>query len=243
MVFSPVDSGLLDHLVLTDTVREAVSVWAAQARQRPNRVPCLLLAGEQGSGRAALARAAVSAAGYALLAAGLDSSNPEEGLRMARRESRWYQAALLLECRPELKRPWSAIWRALAPVKHPLLVSLPPEAAEAAVSAAPFETALITIGEPGLMLRRQLWRQALPPGAKLEPGAVERHFAKNTRNAGKQFLLQPGPCGPGGSTGASGPAPSAAGRTPHDPKNPPSRGANRGQGIHGRSGPKTGLPL
>ena len=200
IVISPVEPALIDRLVLPGAIREAVAIWAAEVRQRPGAAPCLLLAGAKGSGRNTLARAAVSAAGRSLITMKPDPSKLEEHLRTARRDTCWYQAALLLEI-ADAKTTWADVWRSIEAVEHPLLVSLPPNAAEEAASAAPFDTALITIEEPDLMRRRLLWQRTLPPGVALEPEAVDTlassfrfnpgRMAQVVRRAQSDLRLQP----------------------------------------------------
>ena len=92
-------------------------------------------------------------------------------LRTARREARWYQAALLLEAQNN-KTDWLTIWNAVAGTQCPLLVSLPPDATEEAAHAAPFDTTLITLEEPAPSLRRQLWQKMSPQGLELETDVV-----------------------------------------------------------------------
>lgn len=178
-VYSPVEIGLLDRLVLSDPVREATTVWADEVRARSHQMPCLLIAGSLGSGRATLAHAGASAAGLPLVKLTLEASTLEDDLRRARREARWHQAALLLQA-TDVSIAWSTVWTGVDNVQRALLVSLPPNAAEAAAQAAPFKTTLITLEEPDATLRRQLWETMSPPGVDLDP-AVAAMLASSFR--------------------------------------------------------------
>lgn len=158
-------------MILSDSVKNAATIWASEARAQPQDVPSLLIAGLPDSGRTTFARAAASAAGLSLVELTLDVSILEKYLRTARHEARWYQAALLLEAQNN-KTDWPTVWNAVAGSQCLLLVSLPPDATEEAAHAVLFDTTLITLEEPDPSLRRQLWQKMSPQCLERETDVV-----------------------------------------------------------------------
>jgi len=219
----PIEVGLLDRLVLPDAIRDATAIWAGEARDRPDRVPCLLIAGATGSGRATLAHAAASATGLPLIRKTLDTSTLEDDLREARREARWHQAALLLVV-SEATIAWATVWNAVANTQRPLLVSLPTDAAEEAGEAAPFDTTFITLGEPDGALRCRLWKAMAPR---------YRARATSSRNTGEQLSLQPGAYRGGVPTRPSRAAATPTRRAPPDGPDAACRRAGSRANLHG----------
>lgn len=195
-----VEMGLAERLVLPTSQREALTVWAATMRQSREASPILILAGARGSGRTTMARAVAAEAGLPLIAVELDRGELPERLRLARREARWFGAALLLHTdNPE--QNWHLFWQELRGTACPLLVAIPEMGAAAAAHLAPRTAGLISLAEPDLAQRRQLWQTLLPPTVDLaddspEVLAASFHFNPGrilavSRRAQADLLLRP----------------------------------------------------
>ncbi len=177
------EPGLLERLELSAAVREAATLWAENARRRPAPPSHLLLAGSGGSGRATLAHGLASAAGLPLLAVRLTRETQDQILRIARRDARWFGAALLLKIAGD-ELEWAQLWYAITTLELPVLVSLSHETEEEAARNAPEQTALIELGEPDSGLRERLWR-ALPQGFEQDEASVEALAARFRFNPGR----------------------------------------------------------
>lgn len=170
--FFPVEMGLINRLILTAPIRQALTVWAAESRAGSPDPPPLILAGTPGSGRTAMARAAAAAAGLPLVAVHLDRGELPELLRLARREARWFKAALLLRTdNPD--QNWQPFWEELRQTAYPLLLAVPLAAPAAAAALAPRPANLVCLPEPDLDQRRRLWQALLPPTVDLADDAAE----------------------------------------------------------------------
>ncbi|MEJ7813235.1 MAG: AAA family ATPase [Gemmatimonadaceae bacterium] len=164
----PPAPGRLAALVLDDDVRERVAQWGAAARRRAPGLPALIIAGASGSGRRALAHAAVSETARALVSADLRA--PEEiaeVARAARREARWHDAAIALHVRLPADTPvdWRAIWRELEGSARPLVVTVPAAVADAAAASLREEPIVVRLAPAEREARARLWRALLPPGS------------------------------------------------------------------------------
>jgi AAA+ superfamily predicted ATPase len=161
------DRGLWQRLVVAEELRAPAAAWVESLRQDGRGRP-LLLAGGPGSGRATAARALVGEAGLPLVV--VDGEPNPERLRTARREARWYGAALLLRVAggaPPSNVDWANLWGQLNDWRRPLLLAVAPDVVEPAAAAAPVEPAVLTLGDPGPELRVRLWQAFLPPGEPL----------------------------------------------------------------------------
>jgi AAA+ superfamily predicted ATPase len=170
--FFPAELGLLQRLVLEESLRQRLAAWGETKRQgRP--APPLLFHGAPGSGRRTAARAAASEAGLPLVVAEVSADNLTEKLRAARREARWHGAALLLRVdaagvgSPPAAFDWRALWAGSIDPSRPLFLALETASIEDATSAAPGEPGVLHIPEPETRERARLWQVLLPPGERL----------------------------------------------------------------------------
>ena len=182
-VFAP-NPGLLDRLVLDETMRESAAQWADAARRGARAAAPLLIAGGRGSGGTALAHAVVSVTGKRLVTVASDATRLEETIRVGRRESRWHDAALSLEWREGSPSSlnWGTVWRELQTVAGPLVMTLPPALVEQAAAKAPREPLVLQLPMPAPAQRARIWRIMLPPGATLSPQDID-HLAARFRFA------------------------------------------------------------
>lgn len=173
----------LERLVLGGAARARLAQWAEPLRRREVPPPLLLL-GAPGSGRSTAARAALAASGVPLVTASIDPADGPRRLRIARREARWYGAALLLELPdgPLGAAEALALGTILRGAARPIICT-------SSADSAPDLTALlggrepfvVRIEEPGFGERARLWQALLPRGVELpleelEPLAAQFPF-------------------------------------------------------------------
>ena len=169
--FYPIEMGLLDRLVLPAAQREAMTVWAGRARRRESEPHPLLFVGRRGSGRATLARAAAFAAGLDLIAFRLSAPNLTDLLTSARRDARWFGAAVLMVLTgPDIR--WHALWSTVADIQTPVMISVTPDLEHAALDGAPPTVNPMQINTPDASQRQQLWRHLMPREKELNPEAA-----------------------------------------------------------------------
>jgi AAA+ superfamily predicted ATPase len=198
------EPGLVDRLVLEGPVRDRLLAWAEAPRRGLPPRP-LLLSGVPGTGRTSAARAAAVAAGLSLVSVQAPANQLPERLRTARREARWYGAALLVQVGPGSHPDgpdWGAVWGELAGLKAPPLITLLPEAVEGAAAAAPEEPVVVPLAEPGTALRARLWAALLPPGVRIDEADLDAlagrflfgpgRVARAVRRAVAEVSLLPG---------------------------------------------------
>jgi hypothetical protein len=198
----PPESGLLRRLVIEESLRVRLAAWGEARRQR-QPAPPLFLHGAAGSGRATAAHAAISEAGLPLVTVALTAETLADGLRAARREARWHDAAILFRIAPAPGSAfdWRALWAGLVGVTRPIVLTLPSEAVEEAATRAPEEPTTLAVPEPGSFLRGGLWRVLLPAGARLEEGELTAlagrfrfnpgRIARAVRRATAEIALEP----------------------------------------------------
>lgn len=178
----PAEAGSLERLVLAEPVRERLSQWSLNLRER-RTVPVLVVAGSAGSGKTTAAVAACGEAGLAVVEVRAVAEALDARLRLARREARWYNAALLvkIESHAAEAMDWRVLWQGIQQVRTPILLELDSRTVEAAAASAPQEPVVISLEEPGLELRIRMWQSLLPRGepfelSKLEPLAAAFRF-------------------------------------------------------------------
>ncbi len=181
-----VDLGLLGRLVLDDPTRSRLATWATSARRGEGPVSPLILVGPPGRGRSTVARGVVAEIGLPLVTVELEAAERLDRLKIARRESRWYGAALLLKLpdRPQGPFDWREIWAGLAEVRAPLLLAVPEDLVEPASAASLREPAVVRLEEPGVALRARLWRALLPRGEPIEDEVLDTLAARFRFSAG-----------------------------------------------------------
>ena len=197
------EPGLLPRLVMDESLRGSLVAWSEARRQR-QPAPPLLLHGAAGSGRATAARAATSEAGLPLVTVAVTPDTLADGLRAARREARWHDAAVLLRVAPTpagSPLAWGVLWAGLATVTRPVILALSSEAVEEAAALAPEEPTILPVPEPEPFLRAGLWRALLPAGARLEEGELTAlagrfrfnpgRIARAIRRATAELALEP----------------------------------------------------
>jgi hypothetical protein len=163
------DPDLLARLVLQDDGAR-IERWAASPSQP------LLLAGARGSGRETLARAAAGRVGASLLSFALRAG--DDTAAIARRDSRWYDAAVLLSTNDESSIDWRAVWSSLSTVARPVIIALPSSEVERAADACATPPTIVRLGSPAPEQRRKLWRVLTPPSiADAEVDALAARFA------------------------------------------------------------------
>jgi hypothetical protein len=173
-----VDSGLLARLVLDEQAARRLTVWSNELRANRSAPP-LIIAGAAGNGRSTAARAAFFAAGYSMVQVDVAPDNALDRLRIARREARWHDAALVVRAAESSTPPWDwgVLWRALDSTR-PIALVLQDDHASAAAAAAPVEPALISLEEPGVALRTRLWPLLLPRGDSIPETEVAELAAR-----------------------------------------------------------------
>jgi SpoVK/Ycf46/Vps4 family AAA+-type ATPase len=169
------EAGSLERLVLAEPVRERLSQWSLNLRER-RTVPVLVVAGSAGSGKTTAAVAACGEAGLAVVEVRAVAEALDARLRLARREARWYDAALLVKIDPQAAESmdWRVLWKGIQQVRTPLLLELDSRTVEAAAAPAPHEPVVVALEEPGLELRIRMWQSLLPRGEQFELSELER---------------------------------------------------------------------
>ena len=198
--FFPVEPGLLDRLVLSADLRKAIAAWSDRLRKRAGKSQTLLLIGSPGSGRATLARAALSAAGRHMIAVRISADNPDAALTIARRDARWYEAGVLIEVNiPDIR--WRAVWSNVSAIQGPVMIAVTPDIEHIALKGAPKNASRLSIEPPDAGLRKRLWQSLAPPGENMaedtaaelatlfrfEPGRIDQTIQR----ARADLALQP----------------------------------------------------
>jgi hypothetical protein len=178
---------LLNGLVLAASTRDGLAAWAA-ATQRPDTTRPLILVGLDGAGRRTAACGIAGALGWKLLVTEVSEAQIAQGLRAARREARWHDAALLL--RPiasdvSARIDWHQLWDGLTSLRLPPMIATTPEHAEALAAAASVEPVIVMFPEPSLTERVALWRALLPTQPSLPADVTDRLAANFRFNPGR----------------------------------------------------------
>jgi hypothetical protein len=180
------EPGALARLVIDDDVRRSAASWAGRAGRRTGpSAPPLVVTGASGSGRVALARAALAEAGLPATVLEIHAgATVADRLMVGRREARWGDAALIVEvCAPfATDAEWEALWRGLTAGAGPVALVVTPEAVDRVVATAPAPPVLLRIGRPSLAMRAALWRALVPTG--LGDAEVDQLAARFTFGAG-----------------------------------------------------------
>lgn len=179
-----VHSDLLQRMVVSKSIHDRVSVWSGSIRKSAEKAPLMILSGMEGSGRRTLAHAALSAAGLAMLDIDIIKDTLESQLQAARRDIRWYNAALLIRS-ANRDMPWRELWSHIDNLHLPVIVSLTPEALEAATQHLNKPHIIIELPEPDRETRRQLWHNYLPSGSDIDADSLDALAANFKFNAGR----------------------------------------------------------
>jgi SpoVK/Ycf46/Vps4 family AAA+-type ATPase len=179
-----VQMDLLQQLILSKPIHDRVSVWSSNIRKAADKAPLMILAGLEGSGRRTLAHAALSAAGLAMLDIDISEDGLESQLQAARRDIRWYNAALLINSVDE-NMPWRTLWSHVEQLHLPVIVSLTPDALETATQSINKPHIIIELLEPDRETRRQLWHTHLPSGSDIDTDSLDALAANFKFNAGR----------------------------------------------------------
>ena len=150
----------LEDVVVGRPQRAALRRWAAGLRDG-ERVPPLVLAGRDGSGRATAAQAAAGDAGRPLVKLNWAPDQPEQ-LGVAAREAMWQGTTLLVRVAGGTREAEVAgLWAALAAWDVPLALAVPPELIESTCAAAPREPVVVSLETPSVTQRERLWTHLL----------------------------------------------------------------------------------
>ncbi len=180
------NSGLLDRLVLDEPFRQKLRAWGRAIRQRDTVRP-LIVHGMPGSGRTTAACAAASEAGLPTIAVPVSGDRLVDSLRLARRECRWHEAAVLLQVSAGEPKSveWSQLWSEMADLLRPIILEVSDTVAPDAAAAAPKDLVVIGLREPGVAARAQLWARMLPHPASLNEPDVANLAGRFRFNPGR----------------------------------------------------------
>lgn len=155
------DATLARRMVWKPEVEQALVAWL-RGEPRP-----LLIAGAPGVGRGTCARAVLGLAGDVAIEVDVDGPNDlATRMRDARREARWYRAAIIVKLGVDwANHDSSALWTVLQNAAGPIVIVSSPSASEALAEAASVEPAIVTLTAPDLQMRARLWTAMLPAGA------------------------------------------------------------------------------
>ena|GEM_PF-1092199 len=174
------ESGLLDRLALDDELRRVIAAWARAKRHDP-AAPDLVFGGAEGSGRTTAARAAASELGLSLVAVAVSADTLHERLRLARRESRWHHAAVLLRVSdPGAAAPidWPSAWSELAGLRVPVFIAGSPAIARQIAATTPRPAVLVEIPPTDTSRRLRIWQSVLGPEAGIDETTLAALAAK-----------------------------------------------------------------
>jgi hypothetical protein len=203
LYFRHPDQGLLNRLVLADSIHKSLAAWSDACRHGTN-APVLIIHGASGSGRTTAAVATASAAGLGSVVVAVAPDTLSENLRHARRRARWHRAALVIQIQDGANTPgmnWRALWSQVADVESPIFVTASSAQVEWAASATSQEPAVMLLDEPGREQRSLLWKAMLPPGDYMDEASIEalsvrfrfnpRRIARAVKRAMSDVALSP----------------------------------------------------
>ncbi len=154
----PPTAAALDKLVVEASTRARLARWAAEIATTPRP---LLMAGAHGSGRATVARAAVAAAGRALVEINCDADGVP-ALAEAAREALWRDAVLLVRVAAGMSQAClRVLWEALADWPVPLAFVVESDTLAPACAVAPLPPSIVVLEPPDATRREALWRRIL----------------------------------------------------------------------------------
>jgi hypothetical protein len=179
-----IHTDLLERLVLNKPAHDMVSVWAGNIRNAADTAPLMIISGIQGSGRRTLAHAALSVAGLAMLDIEITAETLVSQLQTARRDIRWYNAALLIRTTDEPMQ-WRLLWSHIDNLHLPVIVSLTPDTLEAATQSLTKSHIIVELLEPDRETRRQLWHAHLPSGSDIDSDSLDALAANFKFNPGR----------------------------------------------------------
>ena len=151
-----VDPTVLNRIVLPDVLREKLDTWVDNYRAQPSR-QVVLISGPAGSGKTVMAHALASAIGLTLI----EIPIAEDFLRAARRESRWFTAAILLVAAQDKQPDWRAIHQLATGLPYPVFVEIPPTLKAEALSAAQGMVTAIDLQMPTIGDRARIWEASV----------------------------------------------------------------------------------